>query len=154
MAFNLENMQIVLNKDVPKLGNRGEIVKVREGYFRNFLLPRGLALIATVSALRVATVRKGRIVDARKKVVENAKEILIKLKGLKLNMKAKISSKGKLFGAIAEDKIVEAIEKATDLKIDRSFVKMTHIKTTGSHDVIIHLGPDMEEKVKVTVKAL
>ncbi|MBI5753819.1 50S ribosomal protein L9 [Candidatus Peregrinibacteria bacterium] len=147
-------MQIVLNKDVPKLGYRGEVVKVREGYFRNFLLPRGLALIATPSFLKLAAVRKEKIVEARKKVVENAKDILSKLKGLKLNLKAKISSKGKLFGAIGEDKIVEAIEKATDLKLDKGFVKMTHIKTTGSHDVIIHLGPDMEEKVKVTVKAL
>ncbi len=147
-------MQIVLSKDVPKLGHRGEVVKVREGYFRNFLLPRGFALIATVSSLKVAAVRKEKIVASRKQVLENGKEILAKLKGLKLNLKAKISSKGKLFGSIAEDKIVEAIEKATDLKLDRGFVKMNHIKTTGTHDVIIHLAPDMEEKVRVTVKAL
>lgn len=153
MAFNLENMQIVLSKDVSKLGYRGEVVKVREGYFRNFLLPNGLALIATPSSLKLAAVRKEKILSNRKKVVEGAKEILAKIKGLKLNLKAKISSKGKLFGAIAEDKILEAIEKATDLKLDRSFVKMTHIKTTGTHDVLIHIGPDMEEKVKVTVKA-
>lgn len=147
-------MQIVLSKDVPKLGHRGEVVKVREGYFRNFLLPQGFALIATPSSLKVAAVRKEKVLEARKKVMENGKDILAKLKGLKLNLKAKISSKGKLFGAIAEDKIVEAIAKATDLKLDRGFVKMTHIKTTGTHDVLIHLAPDMEEKVRVTVKAL
>lgn len=146
-------MQVVLNKDVPKLGHRGDVVKVREGYFRNFLLPRGFALIGTVSALKVAAVRKEKIGVQRKQVLDNSKEILAKLKGLKINMKSKISSKGKLFGAIAEDKIAEAINEATGLKLDRGFIKMTHIKTTGSHDVLVHLGPDMEEKVKVTVKA-
>lgn len=147
-------MQIILSKDVPKLGHRGEVVKVREGYFRNFLLPQGFALIATPSSLKVAAVRKEKVLDARKKVMESGKDVLAKLKGLKLNLKAKISSKGKLFGAIGEDKIVEAIAKATDLKLDRGFVKMNHIKTTGTHDVMIHLAPDMEEKVRVTVKAL
>lgn len=147
-------MQIVLSKDIPKLGHRGEVVKVREGYFRNFLLPQGFALVATPYSLKVAAVRKERVLEARKKVMESGKDVLAKLKGLKLNLKAKISSKGKLFGAIAEDKIVEAIAKATDLKLDRGFVKMTHIKTTGTHDVLIHLAPDMEEKVRVTVKAL
>lgn len=152
-AFNLEIMQVVLNKDVAKLGHRGDVVKVKEGYFRNFLLPRGLALIGTVSALKVAAVRKEKIGIQRKQVLDNAKDILAKLKGLKINMKSKISSKGKLFGAIAEDQIAAAVNEATGLKLDRGFVKMTPIKTTGSHDVLIHLGPDMEAKVKVTVKA-
>lgn len=153
-AFNLEIMQVVLNKDVAKLGHRGDVVKVKEGYFRNFLLPRGLALIGTVSALKVAAVRKEKIGVQRKQVLDNAKDTLAKLKGLKINMKSKISSKGKLFGAIAEDQIAAAVNEATGLKLDRGFVKMTPIKTTGSHDVLIHLGPDMEAKVKVTVKAL
>jgi large subunit ribosomal protein L9 len=153
-AFNLEIMQVVLNKDVAKLGHRGDVVKVKEGYFRNFLLPRGLALIGTVSALKVAAVRKEKIGVQRKQVLDNAKDILAKLKGLKINMKSKISSKGKLFGAIAEDQVAAAVNEATGLKLDRGFVKMTPIKTTGSHDVLVHLGPDMEAKVKVTVKAL
>lgn len=147
-------MQVVLNKDVAKLGHRGDVVKVKEGYFRNFLLPRGLALIGTVSALKVAAVRKEKIGVQRKQVLDNAKDILAKLKGLKINMKSKISSKGKLFGAIAEDQVAAAVNEATGLKLDRGFVKMTPIKTTGSHDVLVHLGPDMEAKVKVTVKAL
>jgi len=146
-------MQVVLNKDVPKLGHRGDVVKVREGYFRNFLLPRGLALIGDTGNLKVAAVRKEKVATQRKQVLENAKDILAKLNGLKINMKSKISSKGKLFGAIAEDKIAEAINEATGLKLDRGFIKMTHIKTTGTHDVLVHLAPEMEEKVKVTVKA-
>lgn len=152
-AFNLEIMQVVLNKDVAKLGHRGDVVKVREGFFRNFLLPRGLALIGDVSNLKVAGVRKEKIVAQRKVTLENSKDILSKLKGLKIVMKSKISSKGKLFGAIAEDQVVAEINKATGLKLDRGFIKMTHIKTTGAHDVIVHIAPEMEEKVKVTVKA-
>ena len=152
-AFNLEIMQVVLNKDVAKLGHRGDVVKVREGFFRNFLLPRGLALIGDACNLKVAAVRKEKIVVQRKKTLDNAKDILAKLKGLKINMKSKISSKGKLFGAIAEDQVAAAINEATGLNLDRGFIKMTHIKTTGSHDVIVHIAPEMEEKVKVTVKA-
>lgn len=147
-------MQIILNKDVPQLGYRGETVKVRNGYFRNFLQPKGFAVMATPSLLKVAAVRKEKMVLARQELLDNAKKALGKLKGVTLEMKGKVTSKGKLYGAITEEKFMDELLKETNIKLEKEFVKMEHIKTVGEHVVTIHLGPDLEQKVKVVVKPL
>lgn len=154
VAFNLENMQIILNKDVPKLGYRGTIVRVRNGYFRNFLEPNGLAVMATPALLKIAGVRKERMVLARQELIDNAKKALSKIKDLEVVMKAKVTSKGKLYGAITEEKVIDAILKETNVKLEKDFIKMEHIKAVGEYEITIHLGPDLEQKVKVVVKAL
>lgn len=147
-------MQIILNKDVPKLGYRGETVKVRNGYFRNFLEPNRLAVMATPALLKVTAVRKEKMVLARQELLDDARKALGKIKDLEIVMKAKVTSKGKLYGAITEEKVIGAILKETNVKLEKDFIKMEHIKTVGDHEVTIHLGPDLEQKVKVVVKAL
>ncbi len=153
MAFNQRNMQALLNKDVPKLGYRGDMVKVKSGYFRNFLSPRGLAVMSTPALVKVSAVRKERMVLQRQQLIDNAKEALGKLKGLKLTLKVKVSAKGKLYGAITEDKIIAAVKEATNIKLEKEFIKMKHIKEMGDHEITIHLGPELEQIVKVSVKA-
>lgn len=146
-------MQVVLNKDVPKLGYRGDTVKVKNGYFMNFLLPNGLADMATLTRLKVADSRKDKIVLEKQQLLDNAKEVLHKLHGLTLNFKLKASSKGKLFGAVVEADIIKAVKEAVSVKLEKEFVKMEHIKAIGEHTVLIHLAPDFEESVKVVVEA-
>lgn len=146
-------MQIILNKDVSKLGYRGDVVRVKRGYYRNFLLPNGFAIMATPTSVKVAADRKGKMVMAKQQLLDNAKEVLAKLKGLKLVITGKASAKGKLFGAITEEKIIDAIKAETKVKLEKDFVKMAHLKAVGTYDVVIHLGPDLEQKIKVTVKA-
>lgn len=146
-------MQVILNKDVPKLGYRGAVVKVRSGYFRNFLQPNGSAVMATPALLKVTAVRKEKMVLARQELLDNARKALGKIKNLEIVMKVKTTSKGKLYGAITEEKIIDAILKEANVKLEKDFIKMDHIKTVGDHEVTIHLGPDLEQKVKVVVKA-
>lgn len=145
-------MQVVLNKDVAKLGYRGEVVKVKNGYFRNFLLPRGLALLGSVTALKVAASRTEKILLEKKRLMENAKEALGKLKGLKLTFTKKATSKGRLYGAIAEADVVKAILEAKNVKFEKDWIKMDHIKAIGEHTVKIHLGEGLEQSVDVIVK--
>lgn len=146
-------MQIILNKDVPKLGFRGAVVKVRSGYFRNFLQPNGSAVKATPALLKITEVRKEKMVLARQELIDNAKKALGKIKDLVIEIRSKVTSKGKLYGAINEEKIIAAVLKETNIKLEKDFIKMEHIKTVGDHEVTIHLGPDLEQKVKVVVKA-
>ncbi len=146
-------MEVVLNEDVQKLGYKGDIVNVKRGYFRNFLYPRGLADTATKSRLKVAESRKEKLVMKKQQIVDNAKDVLKKLKGLKLILKAKVSDKGKLYGSITEDDILKELKKEVKLELDKEFIKMEHIKELGEYEVLVHLGEDLEEKINVTVEA-
>jgi len=146
-------MKVILNKDVPKLGYKADIVNVKEGYYRNYLLPRGLAEIATPGLIKMTEVRKQKMVVKKQQLLDNAKELIKKLKGLKLALKGKVSEKGKLYGAITENEVIEAIEKATNIRLEKEHLKMEHIKETGDHTVTVHLGEGLEETIKVTVKA-
>ena len=129
-------------------------MKVRNGYFRNFLQPNGFAVMATPALLKVTAVRKERMVLARQELIDNATKALGKLKDLVIEIKGKVTSKGKLYGAITEEKIIAAILKETNIKLEKDFIKMEHIKTVGDHEITVHLGPDLEQKLKVVVKAL
>ncbi len=143
----------MLKKDVAKLGYRGDVVKVRDGFYRNFLSPRDLADVATPSLMKLSEVRKEKRVMKAQQVLENSKEVLEKLKGLKISIKAKASEKGRLFASITENDVLDAIEKKAKFRLEREFLKMTHFKEVGKYDVVVHLGKDLEETVKVEVKA-
>lgn len=146
-------MKVILNKDVPKLGYRADIVSVKEGYFRNFLLPRHLAEIATAGLIKLTESRKQKMVVKKQQLIDNAKDLIKKMKGLKIALKGKVSAKGKLYGAITEIEVIAAIEKATNVRLEKEYLKMSHIKETGDHEVVVRLGEGLEEKVKVSVKA-
>ncbi|MEK7673399.1 MAG: 50S ribosomal protein L9 [Patescibacteria group bacterium] len=146
-------MQIILNKDVAKLGYRGELVKVKNGYFRNFLQPKGFAEIATESGIKLAGIRKGKILLKKTELLEKAKEALARLKDLKVTFKKKATTKGKLFGAITEMDVIKAIEESKQVKLEKEWIKMEHIKTVGEHAVKISLGDDLDTNVTVEVKA-
>lgn len=154
LAFKFKYMQVVLNIDVKKLGYRGDVVKVKEGYFRNFLLPRGMADVATTTRLKVAGSRKEKVVVEKQQLLDNAKDVLSKLKGLVVEIKAKVSAKGKLYGAVTEADVIAAVKEATKVKLEKDFVKMEHFKDLGEHKVVVHLGEGLEEEIVVNVSAL
>lgn len=145
-------MKVVLNKDVAKLGYKGDTVNVKPGYHRNFLLPKGLADLATESRIKLAAVRNEKRVLKKQQLLDNSKEVLAKLKGLKVIVKAKTSDKGTLYASITETDVIEAIEKKAKLHLEREYLKMEHFKELGEYTVLVHLGEGLEEKVKVSVK--
>lgn len=145
-------MKVLLNKDVPKLGYRGDIVNVKKGYFRNFLMPEGLAEVATPVVLKIAESRKENIVMKKEQLMDNAKEVLKKLKGMKITLKAKVSEKGKLYAGITEEDVIKEIEKLYKVQLEKSFVKMEHFKELGEYEAVIDLGSGESEKVVVIVE--
>lgn len=147
-------MKVVLNETVKKLGYRGAIVEVAAGYFRNFLAPRSLADIATPSRLKVAESRKDKMVMEKQQVLDNAKEIFEKLNNLTISLKAKATDKGKLFGSISELDVIAALNKQAKMELDKSFLKMEHIKELGEHKISIHLGEGFDAKVTVLVESV
>lgn len=146
-------MQVLLNKDVPKLGYRGEIISVKDGYFRNYLMPNGLAQLATKAVQKLADSRKESLVMKKQQLLDNAKDVLAKLKGLSVTIKAKVSEKGKLYAGITEIDVIDAVEAAVKVQLEKDFLKMEHFKELGEHEVVVHLGEGLEEAIKVTVEA-
>lgn len=145
-------MQVLLNLDVQKLGYKGDIVSVKDGYFRNYLLPRGLAVLATNEVKKLSEKRKEKLVLRKQQLLDNAKEVLAKLKGLSVTIKAKVSSKGKLYASITESDVIKAVLEAANVQLEKEFLKMDHMKETGKYQMTVRLGEGMEEKIKVNVQ--
>ena len=146
-------MEVVLNKDVKKLGYRGDVVTVKPGYYRNFLSPNDLADVATKSRLKLIDARKAKMVVEREKLLENANEVLTKLKGLNVVIKSKVNDQGTLYAAITEEDVVKAVESEAKVKLEKDYLKMDHFKDLGDHSVKVHLGPDLSQEITVTVEA-
>ena len=146
-------MEVVLNKDVKKLGYRGDVVTVKPGYYRNFLSPNGLADVASKSRLKLIDARKAKMVMEREQLLENANEVLNKLKGLKVTITSKVNDQGTLYAAITEEDVIKAVESEVKVKLEKDYLKMDHFKDLGTHSVKVDLGPDLSEEITVTVEA-
>lgn len=147
-------MQIILNKDVQKLGYRGDVVSVKMGYFMNYLYPNGIAEMATPSALKLMASRKDRIVMKKQQLMDNAKDVVKKLDGLKIKLTSKVTGKGKLYGAITESDVILAVLEAANVKLEKEFVKMEHIKEVGNYKILVHFGEGLEARLNLKVEAI
>jgi large subunit ribosomal protein L9 len=139
-------MKLILTTDVSGLGGPGDIVEVKDGYGRNYLLPRALAIVATRGAEKqVATIRRAQE-SRRIRDLDHAKEIKASLEGLgavRLTAKSAGSS-GKLFGSVTTADVVGAIRAAGGPTLDKRVIELSgHIKTTGRHQVNVRLHPDV-----------
>ncbi|MBT7736524.1 50S ribosomal protein L9 [Candidatus Peregrinibacteria bacterium] len=147
-------MQVLLNKDVKKRGYRGDIIDVKPGYFRNYLLPNGIAVLATKDVLALAEKRNEKRVMQKEQILENSKDAAAKLKGLTVTLKEKVSEKGHLYGSVTEQEVLDAIKAATNLELSKDLILMDPIKELGEHKIAVKLGDKMEEKVVVVIEAL
>lgn len=146
-------MQVVLTKDVSGLGRKGHIVSVKNGFFRNYLSPKGIAEFATAGLLKLADERQKKALMAREAILKNAKEILEKAEGAVVKVKGKASTKGKLYAAVSSDLIAADLGKQIKVELDATFIKMDHLKEVGTHKVILHLGEGMDAEFTVEVEA-
>ncbi|WP_243790535.1 50S ribosomal protein L9 [Saccharopolyspora gloriosae] len=148
-------MKIILTADVTGLGESGDIVEVKDGYARNLLLPRGLAIVATKGAQKqVETIRRTQ--EARRvRNLEHAQELKAQLQELgAVTLTAKVSKQGKLFGSITAADVVAAVRKAGGPNLDKRSVELRgHIKDLGKHGVDVRLHPDVKASVNVQVSA-
>ncbi|MGO1053872.1 50S ribosomal protein L9 [Crossiella sp. CA198] len=149
-------MKLILTADVTGLGGPGDIVEVKDGYGRNFLLPRGLAIVASKGAEKqVQTIRRAQ--EGRKiRDLDHAKEVKAKLDGLGAVQLAgrAAAGGGKLFGSVTTADIVAAIKSAGGPVLDKRSVETSgHIKTTGKHTVAVRLHPEVIASVNLVVAA-
>ncbi len=146
-------MQVILKKRVPKLGNENDVVNVKLGYARNFLLPQKLAVIASAHELKLAESMKAKMVAKVEAVLENAKEIAEKLRGITLSFKKKAKGE-KLYGSIKEKDITDALAEQEKVEIKKEMVKLDEqLKELGEHKVKLQLTEDIEVKIKVVIEA-
>ncbi|HEY2764265.1 MAG TPA: 50S ribosomal protein L9 [Pseudonocardiaceae bacterium] len=147
-------MKIILTTDVPNLGGPGDLVEVKDGYARNYLLPRGLAIMATKGAEKqVATIRRAQ--QTRQiRDLDHAREVAGTLSRLgSVPVKAKAGkSGGRLFGSVTVSDVVDAVRSAGGPALDKRTVDLGgHIKSTGSYSVTVRLHPEVAVTVPVEV---
>ena len=149
-------MKLILTADVANLGGPGDNVEVKDGYGRNFLLPRGLAIVATRGAMKqVATIRRTQE-GKRIRDLDHAKEIAGRLQGLgTVTIDAKSAGQGgKLFGSVTPADIAAAVKAQGGPNLDKRLVDTAgHIKSTGSHRVTVRLHPDVSVELPLDVQA-
>ncbi len=146
-------MEVILKEDILNLGKMGEVVRVRDGYVRNYLLPRGLVLIADKKTLKTFEHQK-RVVESQKdRVVKQAQILADKLAQISLTMPVKAGEEGKLFGSVTNIDIEKAL-KTKGFDVDRRKIQLAQpIKVLGDYEVPVRFTSDVTANVKVSVVA-
>lgn len=146
------NVQVVLTQDLPNVGDSGELVRVKAGYARNFLIPRGLAALATKNNVRRIEHEK-RVAQARAVKARAEAEILSKKLGtIRLTMNAQVGEDDKMYGSITSRDIEEALHES-GFEIDRRKIVMEPIKALGDHKVVVKIAAGVDAEIAVEVLA-
>lgn len=144
-------MRVLLLKDVYKLGRAGDVKRVADGYGRNFLLPKGLAVLATPGAVKQADKIRASGEATRSRLNEELAGVAEKINGLKLVFPAKAGETGKLYGSITTAMLADAIEQETGYQADRRQIDSQPIKTIGVHSARLRLTIDLVPSFTVVV---
>jgi large subunit ribosomal protein L9 len=147
-------VKLILTQDVPSLGAPGDVVEVKDGYGRNYLVPRGFAMRATKGAEKqIATIRRAREVREVRDL-GHAQEIRAQLAGLQVTLEARAGDGGRLFGSVTTADVVAAVSKAGGPALDRRLVTLpAPIKAVGTHTATVKVHPEVEATVTVSVVA-
>lgn len=144
-------MDVILTKDVEKLGRAGEIVKVKPGYGRNFLLPRGLALLATRGNIAEHEHHRRAIAREQERIHAEYKALASKLGGVSVSIARKVGKEDKLFGSVGVRDISEALE-TQKIAVDKRLIHLPEpIRSVGAYEVPVRFAPDIEAVIKVNV---
>jgi large subunit ribosomal protein L9 len=147
-------MEIILLQDVHKLGQKDDLVHVKDGYGRNYLIPRGYAIAATSSAKKMHAENLKQRAHKEEKIKAEAQELAAKMAGLSITVGAKTSSSGKIFGSVNTIQISEAL-KEKGFEIDRKSISLPEdqIKEIGKYKAIIRLHRDVKVEVNFEIVA-
>ncbi len=144
-------VQVILRKDVEKLGRVGDVVKVRAGYARNYLLPQGIAYPVSPDNIKRIQAEKERARQEEERRLEEIKSFGEKLASTSVTIEAK-AEEGRLFGSVTAQMVADALKEERGLEVPAKAVKLEHpLKEIGVYDVPIHLHPGVEVNLKVWV---
>ena len=147
-------MKVLLIQDVDNLGMAGEIVDVADGYGRNFLIPNGLAVLATPGALQDADLHRRRAAEKRQRIADEMSALAASVGQVTLNFEAKAGEKGRLYGSITTADIADKLADAVGHEIDRRKLSLgAPIKSLGTHAVTLRLSPDIAADFSVVVES-
>jgi large subunit ribosomal protein L9 len=147
----LDAMKVLLIKDVYKLGRAGDVKRVADGYGRNFLMPQGLAVLATPGALKQVESIRSKANVRRSEVNKEMGGLAGRVSGVTLYFASKAGETGKLYGSVTNQMIAESLSQKIGTKIDRRQVEVEPIRTLGEHKAHVRLTVDLTPEVKVIV---
>jgi large subunit ribosomal protein L9 len=146
-------VKVILTQDVPNLGASGLVKDVAKGYARNYLIPRGLAVVATAGTIREFEQRREAEARRESKMAEKAEALAERLTGLSLTFVAKAGENGRLYGSITPDEIADALGRKVGEKFDRrKHIATEPIREVGEHTVPIRLTADIIPEITVVVE--
>ncbi|NLD22385.1 MAG: 50S ribosomal protein L9 [Bacteroidales bacterium] len=143
-------MEIILKQDVKNLGLKDDVVKVKNGYAANFLIPQGMAIMATASAKKIHAENLRQRAHKEEKIRKDAEALKAKLEANVVKVAAKVSSNGKVFGSIGNIQVAESLA-AMGCEIDRKDIEMDALKEVGVYDVTVKCYRDIKATLKVEV---
>jgi len=147
----LKNMKVMLIKDVYKLGRAGDVKKVADGYGRNYLIPQGLAVLATPGALKQVERIRSQAEVRRTEQNAELKGLADEIDGVLLTFAAKAGETGKLYGSITTQNVAEALQEKTRYEVKRHQIDMQPIRNLGEYIVHIRLTMDLVPEIKIIV---
>ncbi len=146
-------MKVILLKDVKGSGKKGQIINVADGFARNALLPKGLAVEATAANMNILKGKEDSIAHKKEVAYDTAVDLAKRLGDLSVKIKTKAGAGGKLFGSVTSMNIADEIEKQHKIKLDKRWFDLKDgIKTVGTHEVKIKLHPEVTTKVTVILE--
>ncbi|MDF2986469.1 MAG: ribosomal protein [Eubacterium sp.] len=148
-------MKVILKEDVKGLGKKEQMVEASDGYARNFLFPKGLAVEATAANMNIMKTKKEAEAHKKEKEIAQAKELANKLKNITVTLKVKAGESGKLFGSITSKDVAETLKTQHKFDIDKKKLVMPDaIKAVGTFEVEVKLYPEISSKFTVKIESL
>lgn len=148
-------MEIILKQDLTGVGYKNDLLKVKDGYARNYLIPKGLAVIATKSTKKALAELKKQQAFKEDKIVKEAETLAQALEGTELTIGVKAGTSGKIFGSVNSIVVANAIQEQKSLEIDRKMIELNedHIKEVGKYQAKIKLHKNVEVAIDLDVVA-
>lgn len=149
----MSNMKLILTQDVRNLGHKDDVVSVRPGYGRNYLIPQGMAKMATESAMKMLAEDIKQRAFKQDKIKKDAEATATKLEGVTIVLKAKTGTSGKIFGAVTSLQVANAL-KEQGIEVDRRKIVLSEEpKVLGSYKAIINLHKEVSKEISIEVVA-
>ena len=147
-------MKVILQQDVKKVGNKGDIVEVSEGYGRNFLLPKKLAVEATAANLETAKQKATSAARKKQQATDEARLLAAQLEKVSVKVAVRIGEGGKLFGSVTGKDVADALAKEHGIDVDRRKISLkSEVTGAGEYEAVIKVHPEIQSTIRVLVVA-
>lgn len=146
-------VKVILKQTVKGLGAEGDVVEVADGYGRNFLLPRGLAVEATAANLNLRRQQDQKAAAEARRALEAAQAAAAKLEGCTVTLSARAGAGGRLFGSVTSQDVADALARSPGVRVDKRRIEMDPLKAIGAFPAVIRLHPQVTARITVLVVA-